>query len=97
MVLIAMSVHAERTFSDGRLLLPHVRNGLSAKSTRAVLCVRQWIKLDLVRDNDLQKAARLPDLPEPNQDDNEYSLTQEDDSEIPDDILSLSDDSDSDE
>lgn len=39
---IATSVDVERVFSKGRILLSHVRNRLSAQTTRAVLCVGSW-------------------------------------------------------
>ena len=51
---IATSVDVERLFSRGRILLPHLRNGLSAQSVRALLCLGDWVRLDLVRDDDVQ-------------------------------------------
>ncbi len=47
------SVDIERVFSRGRLLLPHVRNGLSARSIRALLCLGEWSRLGLVKDKDV--------------------------------------------
>ncbi|KJA19575.1 hypothetical protein HYPSUDRAFT_122396, partial [Hypholoma sublateritium FD-334 SS-4] len=38
----ATSVNVERTFSRGQLILPYVRNRLSAQSTHAQLCVGNW-------------------------------------------------------
>jgi hypothetical protein len=43
----------ERLFSHGRILLPHLRNGLSAQSVRALLCLGDWVRLDLVHDDDV--------------------------------------------
>lgn len=60
--LTATSVDVERVFSKGRLVLSHVRNGLSIQSTRALLCLGTWSKMNLVKDNDVMKAARLPDV-----------------------------------
>jgi hAT family C-terminal dimerisation region len=56
----ATSVHVERTFSQGRLLLSHVRSRLSVQSTRALLCVGIWSLLGYVKDNDVKAAAVLP-------------------------------------
>jgi hypothetical protein len=57
----ATSVAVERLFSRGRLILPHVRNGLSTDSIRALLCLGSWSLLGLVRDEDVLSIARLPD------------------------------------
>jgi len=56
----ATSVHVERTFSQGRLLLSHVRSHLSIQSTCALLCVGIWSLLGFVKDNDVRAAAVLP-------------------------------------
>ena len=58
----ATSVDVKRVFSKGRLVLSHVRNGLSVQSTRALLCLGAWSKLGLVKDKDLMEAGRLPDI-----------------------------------
>jgi hypothetical protein len=58
----ATSVDVERVFSKGRLVLSHVRNGLSVQSTRALMCLGAWSKMGLVRDKDVMEAARLPDV-----------------------------------
>lgn len=59
---LASSVAVERVFSKGRLLISHVRNRLSAQSTRALLCLGYWSKLDIVKLDDLKAAASLPDV-----------------------------------
>ena len=41
-VNVATSVDVKRVFSRGHLVLSHVRNGLSAQSTRAILCLSYW-------------------------------------------------------
>ena len=57
-----MSVDVERVFSKGRLLLSHVRNGLSVQSTRALLCLGAWSKMGLVKDEDVVLAAKMVDI-----------------------------------
>ncbi|KAG5633763.1 hypothetical protein H0H81_009638 [Sphagnurus paluster] len=44
-----------------RKLLSHVRNRLSAESTRALLCLGYWDKMGYVANSDLLSAANLPD------------------------------------
>ena len=56
----ATSVDVERTFSQGRLLLSHVRSRLSVQSTRALLCVGIWSLLGYGKDDDVKAAAVLP-------------------------------------
>jgi hypothetical protein len=60
----ATSVDVERVFSKGRLVLSHVRNRLSAESTRALLCLGAWSKMGLVNDEDVVEAVRLSDANE---------------------------------
>ena len=60
--LLATSVDVERVFSKGRLILSHVRNGLSVQSTRALMCLGTWSRMHLVKDKDVMEAARLPDV-----------------------------------
>ena len=50
----------ERTFSKGRILLSHLRNRLSAESTRALICLRVWSKLGYVRDSDVRAETLQP-------------------------------------
>ena len=61
-VCVATSVDVERVFSKGRLLLSHVRNRLSARSTRALLCLGSWSKLDFIHSDDLKEVSKLPDV-----------------------------------
>lgn len=58
----ATSVDVERTFSRGRRLITHVRSRLSAQSTRAVLCLGDWVKWDLVRAKDIRAVAKLDEV-----------------------------------
>jgi hypothetical protein len=60
--MTATSVDVERTFSQGRLILSHVRSRLSVQSTRALLCLGGWSKMGLVEDDDVKSAARLPEV-----------------------------------
>ena len=59
---VATSVPVERVFSRGRLLLSHVRNRLSAQSTRALLCLGEWSRMGLVKDKDVNAVAVLNDV-----------------------------------
>lgn len=61
-VSIATSVDVERTFSRGRLLLSHVRNRLSAQSTRAILCLGDWVRWDLVHTQDIQAVVKSAEV-----------------------------------
>jgi hypothetical protein len=58
--LLATSIDVERVFSQGRLLLSHVRSRLSVHSTRALLCLGIWSVLGLVRNSDV-KSCLGPD------------------------------------
>lgn len=60
--ITATSVDVKRTFSQGRLLLSHVRGCLSVQSTQALLCLRGWSKMGLVKDDDVKAVARLPEV-----------------------------------
>jgi len=45
----ATSVDVERTFSQGRLVLSHLRSRLSVQSTQALLCLGVWSKMGYVK------------------------------------------------
>ena len=60
--LLATSVDVERVFSKGRLVLSHIRNGLSVQSTRALMCLGAWSKMGFVNDKDIMEAAKLADV-----------------------------------
>ena len=64
----ATSVDVERTFSQGRLLLSHIRNRLSVQSTRALLCLGVWSLMGYVRDKDLKAATVLPEADDEEED-----------------------------
>ena len=49
------------------MVLPYLHNCLSAQSTCALLCLGQWSKLGLVKDNDLHNVTSGE--PESDQDD----------------------------
>ena len=60
--MTATLVDVERTFSQGRLILLHVRSCLSVQSMRVLLCLGGWSKMGLVEDDDVKSAARLPEV-----------------------------------
>ena len=60
--LLATSVDVERTFSQGRLVLSHVRSRLSVQSTRALLCLGGWSEMGYVSDKDILAVAILPEV-----------------------------------
>jgi hypothetical protein len=60
--MVATSVDVERVFSQGRLILSHVRNRLSAESTRALMCLGVWSRLGYVHDSDVKAVAIQADL-----------------------------------
>lgn len=53
MICSATSVDVERVFSQGRILLSHLRSRLSVQSTRALMCLGEWSKRGYVKDNDI--------------------------------------------
>ena len=59
-------------FSQGRLLLSHIRSRLSVQSTRALMCLGVWSKLGFVTDSDVKAAVVV--LPELNEEDDEIEL-----------------------
>ena len=59
-------------FSQGRLLLSHVRSRLSVQSIRALMCLGVWSKLGFITDSDVK--AAVIGLPELNGDDEETEL-----------------------
>ena len=61
-LLLATSVDVERTFSQGRLLLSHIRNWLCVQSTRALLCLGIWSEMGYVKDKDVKAATVLPEV-----------------------------------
>jgi hypothetical protein len=52
----------ERVFSQGRIVLSHIRSRLSVQSTRALMCLGVWSLLGYVRDTDLKATAVLPEV-----------------------------------
>jgi hypothetical protein len=61
--LLATSTDVERIFSRGRILLSHIRNRLSAQSTRAILCLGSWSLLGLIKDKDIFDVTKMPEEP----------------------------------
>ena len=58
----ATSIDVEHTFSQGQLLLSHVRSCLSIQSTRALMCLGTWGLLGYVNDTDVKAITILPEL-----------------------------------
>ncbi|TFY50404.1 hypothetical protein EVJ58_g11062 [Rhodofomes roseus] len=52
------SVAVERLFSKGRIFISHLRNGLSAASIRALLCLNNWSTLGFIKDEDVMSVMR---------------------------------------
>ena len=71
---LATAVDVERLFSRGQILLPHLRNGLSAQSVQALLCLGDWSELGLVKDDDVLQitAEDEPDEDDSNEMDTEF-------------------------
>ena len=63
-MLLATSVDVEQLFSKGHILLLHLRNGLSANSIRASLCLGDWSKHGLVKDEDVLLVTEKDDKSE---------------------------------
>jgi hypothetical protein len=59
---IATSVEVERVFSQGRIVLSHLRGRLSVQSTRALMCLGVWSRLGYVKDSDIRAAVALPEV-----------------------------------
>jgi hypothetical protein len=49
-------------FSQGRILLSHIRNRLSVQSTRALLCLGVWSLMGYVKNEDIKAATVLPEV-----------------------------------
>ena len=60
--ILATSVHVERVFSQGRILLSHIRSRLSVQSTRALMCLGVWSSMGYVMDSDIKAATVKPEL-----------------------------------
>ena len=58
----ATSIDVERLFSKGWLILSHVRNQMSAGTTRELLCLNNWGTQGLMKMADLKEAASLPEV-----------------------------------
>lgn len=58
----ATSTDVERVFSQGRLVLSHVRNCLSSQSTRALMCLGGWSLLGFVKDSDIFAITVQPEV-----------------------------------
>jgi len=52
----------QRISQPSILILSHIRNCLTVASTRALMCLGAWTKLNLVQNSDIKAAAVLPDI-----------------------------------
>ena len=59
---IATSMDVECVFSQGRLLLLHIRNHLSSQSICALMCLGGWSQLGLVKDKDIFAVTTLAEI-----------------------------------
>jgi hypothetical protein len=59
---LATSIDVKQTFSQGQLLLSHVRSQLSVQLICALLCLGVWSLMDYVKNDDVKSAAVLPEL-----------------------------------
>ena len=50
-------VDVEHLFSKGCIILPYLCNCLLSQSTHTLMCLGQWCKLGLVKDDDIRKAT----------------------------------------
>ncbi len=73
MSVTGTSVDVERVFSRGRRALTHVRSRLSAQSTRAILCVGEWSRLDMIRSTDCMAVTSQPAV---DNDDSDYEMEE---------------------
>ena len=62
----------ERIWSKGRLAVSHTRSRLSAQTIRALLCVGEWSRLDLIDKDILKSVSNLDEL----EGDDEYEMEQ---------------------
>jgi hypothetical protein len=63
MFVLATSVDVERVFSQGQIVLSHLRSRLSVQSTRALMCLGVWSRLGYVNDSDIEAVIALPGVP----------------------------------
>ena len=61
-LFIATSVDVERVFSQGCIILSHLRNHLSVQSTHALMCLGVWSRLRFVKDIDIKGVVTLPEV-----------------------------------
>jgi len=57
---LATLVDVKHVFSQGCLLLSHVRSQLSVQSTRALMCLGAWSLHGFVKDSDIRAVTVLP-------------------------------------
>ena len=58
----ATSTDVKRIFSQGRIILSHIRNRLSSQSTCTLLCLGNWSLLGYIQDKDITAVTALPEV-----------------------------------
>ncbi|KAF8264794.1 hypothetical protein EI94DRAFT_1591625, partial [Lactarius quietus] len=56
---LATTIDVECIFSQGRLLLSHIRSRLSVQSTCTLLCLGAWCQLGLVKSSEIKEALHV--------------------------------------
>ena len=56
------STDVERVFSQGRIVLSHIRNRLSSQSIHALMCLGNWSLMGFVKDNDIFAVTVQPEI-----------------------------------
>ena len=75
--ILATSVHVERVFSQGRILLSHIHSCLSVQSMRALMCLGVWSLMGYVMDSDIVKLGfTRVDFPNPGAESDQYIGTK---------------------
>ncbi|KAF5365335.1 hypothetical protein D9758_005494 [Tetrapyrgos nigripes] len=59
----ATSTDVERIFSQGRLMLPYVRNRLKVQTTHSLMCFGPWSRLGMIHDDDVKAVVLLDEVP----------------------------------
>ena len=59
---LATSDDVEQVFSQGRIVLSHLRSRLSVQTMRALMCLGAWSRLGFVKDRDIKAVVILPDI-----------------------------------
>jgi hypothetical protein len=61
-IIIATSIDVEQLFSHGCLILSHVHSHMSSPTTCALIYLRIWSQLNLIKAQDVETVSKFPDL-----------------------------------